>query len=281
MNVNVNVTPVKGHITGLFYYPVKSCLGITASSVAIEERGIKYDRQWAVANAQGQALTQRELSQMALIEARVNDNGTLTLKAPGRASCEMSAGNSTTSTTIEVWGNRYTGFDEGDRVADWLEAFLGMQCRLVRVNPDNDRQCVVNLPDGKPVRLSFVDGCSFLVISQESLADLNDRMSQPVPMERFRPNIVISGLGAFAEDACRELQIGTVTLHKVQSCERCVITTIDQSSAIKGVEPMKTLSAYRRSGKKVIFGTYFLHAQSGQINIGDEVTAVLERGVPS
>lgn len=136
---------------------------------------------------------------------------------------------------------------------------------------NNDRQCLAPLPDGTPVKLTFVDGCSLLVISQESLDDLNNRLAKPAEMIRFRPNIVISGLGAYSEDDCDKLQIGDVTLFKVQPCERCVITTIDPQSGVKGVEPLKTLSGYRRIEKAVVFGTYFLHSQPGKISAGDEV----------
>lgn len=262
-----------GRITSIFYYPVKSCRGIADSSVEIGERGIRNDRNWVVANAEGKALTQRELSQMALIEANVDNGGALTLQAPERASCTVAHGSGSSATTVDVWGNQCAGVDEGDDVANWLGSFLGTQCRLVRVAENNDRQCMAPLPDGSTVKLTFVDGCSLLVISQESLDDLNNRLAEPVTIKRFRPNIVISGFEAFSEDDFTELQIGDITLYKVQQCERCVITTIDPESAKKSVEPLKTLSTYRRVEKKVNFGAYYLHSQPGKISVGDEVIA--------
>lgn len=262
-----------GQITAIFYYPVKSCRGIAASSVEIAERGIKNDRNWVVASAEGKALTQREFSQMALIEAGVDGGGNLTLKAPERADLIVADGNGSHSATVDVWGNQCAGVDEGDDAANWLGSFLGTKCRLVRVADDNDRKCMAPLPDGTEVRLTFVDGCSLLVISQASLDDLNNRLTEPVSIKRFRPNIVISGFDAFSEDDFDQLKIGALTLHKVQQCERCVITTIDPESATKGVEPLKTLSAYRRVEKKVNFGAYYLHSSSGRINVGDEVVA--------
>ena len=265
-----------GRIAGIFYYPVKSCRGIATSSVEIRERGIKSDRNWVVASAEGKALTQREFSQMALIEAIVDDGGILTLKAPERDPCTVAQGNGSSPTTVDVWGNQCAGVDEGDDVANWLGSYLGTQCRLVQVAKDNDRKCMAPLPDGSSVKLTFVDGCSLLVISQESLDDLNNRLSEPVTMKRFRPNIVIEGIGAYLEDDCTELKIGDLTLYKVQPCERCVITTIDPESATKSVEPLKTLSSYRRVEKKVNFGAYYLHSQPGKISVGDEVIASLD-----
>ncbi len=260
-----------GRITDIFYYPIKSCRGIAAPSVEIGERGIKNDRQWVVANSEQKAITQRELSQMALIEATVGEDGALTLKAPERAPFTVAKGKGTVATTVDVWGNECAGIDEGDEAASWLGSYLGTQCRLVRVAEGNTRECMAPLPDGSPVKLTFVDGCSLLVISQESLDDLNNRLADPVQITRFRPNLVISGLGAFSEDDCDQLQIGDLTLYKVQPCERCVITTIDPESGKKGVEPLKTLNTYRRVDKKVIFGTYFLHSKPGKISIGDDV----------
>jgi uncharacterized protein YcbX len=262
-----------GRITDIFYYPVKSCRSIAASSVDITERGIKHDRIWVVASAEGKALTQREFSQMALIEAKVDAAGNLHLAAPERDSFAVAHGNGSNATTVDVWGNQCAGVDEGDVVADWLSSYLETQCRLVRMAENNDRQCMAPLPDGSPVKLTFVDGCSLLVISQASLDDLNNRLENPVPIARFRPNIVISGFDAFAEDDFDELKIGDITLYKVQQCERCVITTIDPQTAKKGVEPLKTLSTYRRVEKKVHFGAYYLHAQQGRINVGDEIIA--------
>lgn len=260
-----------GRITGIFYYPVKSCRGIPAESVEIGERGIENDRYWVVANSEGKAITQREISKMALIEPSVDAKGALTLKCHDRSACEVTPGEGSKSTKVDVWGTQCDGIDEGDEVAKWLSEYLQTECRLVRVADDNNRQCAVPLPDGSPVKLTFVDGVSFLVISQESLDDLNSRLSEPVSIERFRPNIVVAGLGAFAEDACDELQIGDITFYKVQPCERCVITTIDPESAVKGVEPLKTLNSYRRVDKAVIFGTYFLHSKAGKISVSDEV----------
>lgn len=270
------MTSKTGRVTDIFYYPIKSCRGITASRVEVGERGLRHDRNWVVSNLEGKAITQREISKMALVEALVDNDGVLLIRAPGQEPCRVVAGQGQHPATVDVWGNQCAGVDEGDEAANWLSSFLETQCRLVRVAADNDRQCAVPLPDGTPVKLTFVDGVSLLVISRESLDDLNNRLPEPITINRFRPNIVVSGLGAFAEDECDELQIGDLKLFKVQACERCVITTIDPETARKGVEPLKTLNAYRRQEKAVIFGTYFLHSGPGRINVGDEVIATMQ-----
>lgn len=264
-----------GRVTDIFYYPIKSCRGVAASRVEVGERGVKFDRNWVVANQDGKAITQREISSMALIEAVVGEGGELVLSAPERDSIKVLP-DGDTATTVDVWGNQCGGVDQGDEVAGWLSSFLGTPCRLVRVADDNNRECQASLPDGSPVKLTFVDGVSFLVISRESLDDLNNRLAQPVSMNRFRPNIVISGLGAFEEDECDQLKIGNITLFRVQRCERCVITTIDPETAQKGVEPLKTLNSYRNVDKAVVFGTYFLHSGPGEVSVDDEVIALVE-----
>lgn len=270
------MTQLNGRVTGIFYYPIKSCRGIAISCAEIGERGIRYDRNWVVSTPEGKAITQREIARMALIDTSVDDSGALTLRAPDREPCTVAAnGSPKGSVTVDVWGNLCEGVDEGDGVAKWLCSFLGTECRLVRVAEDNTRQCMAPLPDGSSVKLTFVDGCSFLVVSTESLDDLNSRLADPVQMIRFRPNLVISGLGAFQEDQCDQLTIGDITLFKVQPAERCVITTIDPQTASKGVEPLKTLNSYRRVDKAVVFGTYYLHSKPGAINIGDEVVATV------
>lgn len=274
------MTVKTGRVTDIFYYPIKSCRGINAPSVEIGERGVKYDRNWVIANTEGKAITQREIATMALVEATVDDGGALMLKAPGRDPLKVASGADPQAATVDVWGNQCAGVDEGDDAANWLSSYLETTCRLVRVSSTNDRQCAVPLPDGSPVKLTFVDGCSFLVISQESLDDLNNRLPEPITINRFRPNIVLSGLGAYAEDECDELQIGDLKFFKVQQCERCVITTINPDTAQKGVEPLKTLNAYRRQEKAVIFGTYFLHSGPGSISVGDEVSATMQKEEP-
>jgi uncharacterized protein len=260
-----------GRITGIFYYPVKSCRGVPAKTVEIGERGIKNDRHWIVATPDGKAITQREIAKMALIEPSVDGKGTLTLESRDTSACTVTRGNGSKPTKVDVWGTPCDGVDEGDEAAKWLSDFLETECRLVRVADDNDRQCAMPLPDGSPVKLTFVDGVSFLIVSQESLDDLNSRLPEPLSIKRFRPNIVVSGLGAFSEDSSEELRIGDITFHKVQPCERCVITTIDPESATKGVEPLKTLNSYRRVENAVIFGTYFLHSKPGKISVGYQV----------
>lgn len=265
-------------ISGLYVYPIKSCGVLEVTKTKLAEFGLQYDREWVIVNREGTVLTQRDARAMALIEPQVDDSGTMTLTAPHMIPLVVPTNNAPgQSRNIEVWGNACAGFDQGDEPAQWLSDYLGMPVRLLR----NDKQMVrlgrvPNNPGFTP-RVAFADSMPYLIVSQESLTDLNGRLSEPVEMSRFRPSIVINGLGAYAEDEAQRLQLGTVTLTKTKPCARCVIVTIEQSTGeLKGPEPLRTLSEYRRSGEKVVFGQYFAseNEQSAWLSVGDEVKVV-------
>lgn len=271
-------------VTGLYVYPIKSCGVQAVSRTRLAEFGLLYDREWVIVGKDGTVLTQRDSKPMALIEPKVGDDGTLTLHAPHMIPLPVeTVSNAKHRRNIEVWGNACAGFDQGDEAAQWLSDYLQISCRLLR----NDKSVVrlskaPNNADFMP-RVAFADSMPYLVISEESLEDLNARLAKPVAMNRFRPSIVIRGLGAYAEDSVDQLQVGGVTLTRTKPCARCVIVTIEQSTAeLDGPEPLRTLSEYRRSGEKVNFGYYFAGKSNGPqepnesfwLNVGDEVRII-------
>lgn len=265
--------PVKeAVVTGLFVYPVKSCAGISLTNANLVERGFEFDRQWTVVNDKGLCLTQRDFPKMALIGTGITPAGELQLEAPGQPPHTVSPRSSDDIIISTVWGNDCESIDEGDAAAAWLQQYLQTSCRLMRVAPGNTRQTKKSLPDGTTKKITFVDDSPLLVVSQESLNDLNQRMEAPIPMDRFRVSIVIEGLGAYAEDELAEITIGGLSLFKAKPCARCVITTIDQLTLEKGREPLNTLATYRMVNNKVLFGTYFLHQKIGTISVGAKVT---------
>lgn len=212
---------------------------------------------------------------MALIEAHVSGEATLTLQAPGVAPLVVSpVQRRAYRMPVNLWGNPHAGIDQGDEAADWLRHFLNIDCRLLRCDhgfsAPGQHQRVRN--DGAVP--AFFDCSPLLVISQESLDDLNERLPEPVAMNRFRPSMVISGLGAFGEDRAKTLRIGSLTLCSAEPCARCVMTTIDQEKAVvAGPEPLRTLSKYRRDGEKVLFGHYFKPENAGILSVGVRVLA--------
>lgn len=271
-----------GTLAALHVYPIKSCAGISVRRLDYTHLGVSFDRELVVVDLDGNVLTQRDRPRLALVKTHILEDQSLSLSAdgvtpyvvPSRAGDAHAAG-----TVVQVWGNDVGGIDAGDEAAAWLSSVLQTQCRLLKSDPSFERRSG-EARNGSSARISFADGQPLLVISQESLDSLNERMKArsglTVPMDRFRPNIVLSGLGAFAEDSLKTIRCGTLTLHAVEACVRCKMTLIDQESLKMGKEPLGTLATFRRHAQessKVLFGHYFVPEASGFAEVGDTVTA--------
>lgn len=256
-------------VSALYRYPIKSCAGTALSTAEIGKRGIEHDRRWMIVDDSNEGLTQRDIPQMALVYPHVDGNGGLALEAPGMPVCHAPAISIGQEKKVRVWDDWCSAIDQGDEVAAWLSDYLGQSCRLVRMADFTVRR----LDEGysKTGQVGFADGFPFLLISEASLADLNARLAEPVPINRFRPNIVVAGAESYAEDGWNAIRIGTLEFRIVKPCARCVIITVDQSTGNKGTEPLKTLATYRRSDGGVMFGQNLVHAASGQIDVGDTV----------
>lgn len=261
-------------VSGLYIYPVKSCAGISLKNAYCSELGLRHDREWAVVGENGKVVTQRDFAKMALIQTAISDDdgGKLTLSMANAAPLVVSSGDSRKPMRADVWGAVTGGFDEGDEAAEWLSKYLGAPVRLVRKDLSDERVTKIAKPNGEFAPLTYYDAMPVLVMSDESLSDLNSRMEHSVPMDRFRPSIVVSGLGPFGEDNAEELRVGGVKMFRGKPCARCVIITIDQSTGEKrDTEPLRALSKYRLQGEKAMMGQYFMPAGSGVISLGDEV----------
>lgn len=276
------------HVSGLFIYPVKSLRGFAVESAELDALGFIGDRRFLVVNEQGQFLTQRTLPRMALIETALTARD-LVLRAPHGGSCAVPRASDPAAAllTVNVW--KSTGLlaeDCGVEIAVWLSDFLRTPCRLVRIGPAFERPVIKR--SGLPGdRVSFADAYPFMAISEASLADLNDRLAArgeaALPMNRFRPNIVIAGCEAFAEDTWPRLRLGEITFRAGGPCARCIVTTTDQLTAERGKEPLRTLATYRRDPEDptdVNFGQNLIHeTKSGALRIGDAVRPDIESGL--
>ena len=231
-------------IAALFVYPVKSCRGIALSAAMVTERGLAHDREWMIVDAQGRFLTQREMPRLALITPALTSTA-LELAAPGAAKFSLPLDGGGAPCVVTVWRDTLTAIDQGDDAAAWLSSWLGSDVRLVRFDSAARRYCDRIYTGESRAHTAFADGYPLLVLSEASLADLNDRLATPLPIDRFRPNLVLSGTEAHEEDHIERLDIGSVTLALVKSCTRCEITTTDQTSAHVGVEPLRTLAQFR------------------------------------
>ncbi len=258
-------------LSAIYIYPIKSCRGIAVDAASLTDWGLEYDRNWMVVTPTGRFLTQRELPRMALIETAIAADA-LHLNAPGQdglsVPLNLTIGNPTIA--VEVWGDRCMAIDQGEAAAHWLSQFLEVDCRLVRMGAEYDRP--TNPKYAENAQVSFADGYPLLVISEASLADLNQRLPEPIPMNRFRPNLVVAGCTAYAEDEWKQMRVNQVLFDVVKPCSRCVITTTDQETAKRsGTEPLKTLATYRRNGKDVLFGQNLVHRGIGELQVGSAI----------
>ncbi len=253
-------------ISELAIYPVKSLAQVAVQRARLEAFGLQYDRRWMVVDRAGRFITQRQQARMCLVQCAV-DNDALTLSAPDMPALTVATGNSPHTCTVDVWKDRCRAQDCGDEAAQWLSRFLAVDCRLVYF-PDDEVRAVDPAYARAGNRTAFSDGFPLLLITQASLDDLNGRLPTPVSMRRFRPNLVITGSTAFAEDSWRRLRIGDITLHVVKPCSRCVIPNIDPVSGERGGEPLRTLTGFRRRDNKVFFGQNLVADGEGMLEVG-------------
>ena len=243
-------------ITSLHIYPVKSCAGIALQRGVLTATGFAHDREWLIVREDGRFVTQREHPRLALIETAI-DESALTLRAPGMQPLTISLAERGAAVQVKCWNDLCAAHDAGDLAAEWLAAWLGSPHRLARFDPAHRRTSSLVWTRGREALNQFSDGYPWLVISEASLADLNSRLPQPLPMNRFRPNIVIGGCAAYDEDRMEELRHDDVRFAIVKSCTRCAITTTEQTTGMRdGDEPLRTLRSYRfdRELKGVLFG---------------------------
>jgi uncharacterized protein YcbX len=266
-------------ISQINVYPIKSLSGVNLRTSVAENRGLQFDRRWMLTDEQNQFLTQRDFPKMATISIKIINDG-LRVSA-GAETLKISPEPKTDNVaTVKIWSSRCRARIYENEVNQWFSDVLETNCRLVLMPEGTRRRVNYFYAVRRDDVVSFADGYPFLLTGENSLADLNSRLDAPVPMNRFRPNLVVSGSGAFAEDEWKKIKIGACVFHVVKQCARCVITTIDQGRGVKtGAEPLKTLATYRipkRSvKKKILFGQYLIAENAGAVlNVGDKIEVV-------
>ncbi|WMV16426.1 hypothetical protein MTR67_009811 [Solanum verrucosum] len=311
-------------VKSIFVYPIKSCRGISVSQAPITSTGFRWDRQWLVVNSKGRAYTQRVEPKLALVEVALpteafsegwepNNDSYLVIRAPGMDPLNIPLSNpSVVSDGVSVWEWSGSALDEGAEAAMWFSTHLGKPSRLVRFSeerhPLNLNNIIKQLNKDESVKemrvvdpnyaqgynVMFSDGYPYLVLSQGSLNALNSLLKEPVPVNRFRPNVLVDGCEPFAEDLWKEIRINKLTFEGVKLCSRCKVPTINQETAIAGSEPTETLLQFRsdkalRPNKKQQGKVYFgqnmvcsdaLSRGKGKIvKVGDPV--YVHKAVPS
>lgn len=259
-------------LSSIHVYPIKSCGGLSPSEWDVDEFGLRHDRRWMVVDLTGDFVTQREEPRLALVRPALADDS-LVLRAPGMRELRLPlTPPARDRVKVQVWGDLTEGVPVSPEAAQWLSRFLGRLVRLVWMPNDVVRDTDPEYAVGH--RVSFADGFGFLLISEASLTELNRRLEAPLPMNRFRPNLVVSGSDPFAEDGWRELRVGALELTVVKPCARCVTTTTDQETAERGVEPLRTLATFRTRNGGVMFGQNLVHRGTGRVAVGTAVDVV-------
>ncbi len=258
-------------LSDLYIYPIKSLGGIRLTEARLDERGLAHDRRWMLIDDQG-FLTQRQLPQMARLSVSLRPDH-LEVVAPNSPSpliVSLAPPPETTSRTVSVWGDESVAWPVSKDADAWFSEALGRNCSLVYMPDESERQAVGKV-SGRPQPVSFADSYPVLLVGQASLDDLNRRLATPVPMDRFRPNMVFTGGKPYEEDRWHAFRVGEVACWAEKPCARCTMVTVNQETAERGREPLATLARYRQQGNKVMFGQNILYEAGKTVRVGDMI----------
>ena len=246
-------------ISSIIKYPVKSLPGIQVEHSEVGKFGLSLDRRITLVNSKGDAITQREFPKLALLKCKleqhhlqVEEASIGTMKIPLHL-------NGSGTTEVKLWGSHRMGSILNSNLNDFFSTYLGQPVSLVKASDE-----------GK----SFADGNPLLVIGEQSMADLNERIGDDLSILRFRPNIVFEGGNPYDEDDWKTITTGGVPMKVIKACLRCILTTVDPKTGVRGKEPLKTLNTYRKAGNNVSFGMYFQPLGAGVMRVGDEITVI-------
>ncbi len=263
-------------IASLHIYPLKSGRGLSLNRVELDHFGPRDDRRWMVIDPEGTFVTQREIPTLCQVGA-IPTTDAATFSAPNIEPLVLARPESGTPTRrVTIWDDQTDGVDLGETAAGWISQVLGASLRLVYI-PDQALRRTDPAFDPIGARVSFADGFPILVIGEASLDDLNRRLDAPLPMNRFRPNLVVRGSAPFAEDHWRAFTAGGIRFEGLKLCARCPITTTDQATGARGKEPLRALAGFRKRTKGVMFGMNVAHRGTGTLQVGDPI-AVEETG---
>ncbi|MEH0933649.1 MOSC domain-containing protein [Micromonospora psammae] len=260
-------------------YPVKGCHPLDHDGARVEPWGLAGDRRWMVIDADGVGVTQRETTELVRLRAVPRDGG-LVLTAAGRPELDVAEPGGDATVAVRVFGDRLPvdAVPAGPAADDWLTALLGRPVRLVHLRHPARHLAPGDRAHDTGGQVSFADEYPLLLAATASLDALNDWLAEageePVPITRFRPNLVVEGAPAWAEDgwAGRRLRVGAAVFRAAGPCDRCVVTTTDQETGVRGREPLRTLARHRNIGRKLLFGLHLVPETPGVVAVGDPVT---------
>lgn len=251
-------------LTGLFVYPIKSARGISLSTAHVSERGLEHDRRFMLVNDGGHLITARQYPKLLTVSTAIAGQS-LIVTADGMPTLHLPLQPSGAERQVRVWLDWMPGLDVSTDADLWFSEILGAKLRLVWMPDHAERR--MN-PDFGPSRISFVDGNPLHLVSESSLADLEARVGRSVALERFRPNLVVRGAPAYAEDNWTQLHFGELTLKSHEACARCMVINLEPLTGVIGAEPLRTLAGYRRHAKAVLFGQHLHTLGDGLLTVG-------------
>lgn len=279
-------------ISELCVYPLKSGRGIDLEQAQIDARGILWDREMMLVSSSGKFITQRQFPQLAKVKVQILEGRVVFQSADSSTDLTLDLrflGNDLIE--VEIWGDRHKAIDLGEAAAQWFHRLLNLSpdrvCRLVKQSPNHVRLLDKKYPqEDRP--LGFADNSPVMLTATASLSELNQRIveihqqqSQAIPMNRFRPNVVIETTKPFIEDSWSLIQIGDIQFKMAKPCSRCIITTIDRDRGVKNQlkEPLNTLGTFRQlSEQGVMFGVNMIPLNEGMISKGDRLQVLKTRG---
>ena len=279
-------------VSELCIYPLKSCQGIAIKQAEVRTQGFLGDRDMMLVSSKGKFITQRQYPQLARVKVEtVEQNIILRLEDESLPALTFTPTLTGATIEVEIWRDRLMAIDQGDKVAQWFHRLLNLDlakaCRLVRQSPEHIRLLDKKYPSDRDNPVSFADNYPVMLTATASLEELNQRIveihqqqKQAIPMNRFRPNIVIETTEPFIEDNWSLIQIGDIRFTVVKPCSRCIITTIDQKQGEKNQlkEPLNTLGTFRQlSEQGVMFGVNMVPQNEGMIRVGDRLQVIKTR----
>ena len=256
-------------LSQIWVYPIKSLGGMSLQSARVMPKGLQFDRRWMLVDSTGQFLTQRVHSKMALFKLSWFEGN---LKVDFKDHSILIATNHKVSGLFnaQVWDDVVSVFEVSKVHSKWFSEHLGIECRLVQFPEENARRVDPKYVSNEE-HVSLADAYPFLIIGQSSMDDLNKRMEHPLSIKRFRPNFVFTGGRPYEEDNWKDISIGSTRFIGVKRCSRCVLPTVDPETGEKGVEPLRTLSGYRKVDSKVYFGLNLIATNHNEIHVGDRI----------
>lgn len=262
----------KLYLSDIYIYPIKSLGGIRLEKSLIEEKGLQYDRRWMLVDHRGTFITQRKYAGLSMLQVGI-ENKELFVQHKANNELRISfpiEQNTNEKIAVSIWDNSAHGVEVSKAVSQWFSDYLQFEVKLVKL-PEEERIPVDPRYATKGEIVSFSDGYPCLIIGQSSMDFLNEKLDQPVKMNRFRPNFVFAGGTPHFEDQIKTFSLGEIMFSAVKPCARCVLITVDQESGIKSQEPLKTLATYRTLNNKIMFGQNLVHQGTGYIRVGDEL----------